>query len=102
MKSERKQKIVISGCMILVICFVMGTATYAWFTTTKVVSIETFNIHIASDGGLQISSDGINWKSILEVSDLYDAGETYVNNTNQLPLNIEPVSTAGTIENGKF
>ena len=47
MKRERKQKIVSSICMILVICFVMGTATYAWFTKSN----------RAAANGLQLSSD---------------------------------------------
>ena len=47
MKSERKQKIVSSICMILVICFVIGTATYAWFTKSN----------RAAANGLQLSSD---------------------------------------------
>lgn len=101
-KNKKDKKIKILYLLVFFTSMLLTTTTYAWFTTTKNVSIETFNIHVASDGGLQISSDGITWKAILEVDDLYNAIETYSRNTNQLPTNMQPVSTAGMIQNGKL
>ena len=101
-KNKKNRKIKILYLLVFFTSLLLTTTTYAWFTTTKMVSIETFNIHVASDGGLQISSDGITWKAILEVDDLYNAVETYNMSINQLPTNMKPVSTAGIIENGKL
>jgi len=98
----RDRKIVV---LYILICFTMlllTTTTYAWFTTTKIVSLETFSIHIASDSGLQISSDGTTWKAILELEDLYDAEDSYGLSIDQFPAYMEPVSTAGLIENGRL
>lgn len=99
-KNYKKRKIRILYLLIFFTSMLLTTTTYAWFTTTKIVSLETFNIHVASDGGIQISSDGITWKAILEVNDLYNAHETYAMNINQMPKNFEPVSTAGITSNG--
>ena len=99
-KNYKRRKIKILYLLIFFTSMLLTTTTYAWFTTTKIVSLETFNIHVASDGGLQISSDGITWKAILEVNDLYTANETYTMSINQLPKNFEPVSTAGLTQNG--
>lgn len=101
-KRNKKTKIRILYLLIFFTSILLTTTTYAWFSTTKIVSIETFNIHVASDGGIQISSDGLEWKAILELSDLHNAKQTYINSINQLPSDFEPVSTAGTIENGRL
>ena len=101
-KNKKDRKIKILYMLVFFTSMLLTTTTYAWFTTTKMVSLETFNIHVASDGGLQISSDGITWKSILEVEDLYNALETYETSVNQIPTNMYPVSTAGVVENGQL
>lgn len=80
------------------ILFIMSS--YAWLSTNNIISSETFNIHIASKGGLQVSVDGINWKGVVTLFDITEARRTYSNSRNQIPLRIEPVSTIGETENG--
>lgn len=75
--------------------------TYAWFTTNRIFEIESFDIHVVSRGGLEISTDGINWKGVVGIIDFIDANNTYPNNVNQIPNSIKPVSTIGEVERGR-
>lgn len=80
---------------------VLLTATsYAWFSTNRLLTIKSFNIHVASKGGIEISTDAINWKGVLTLTDLTEARTNYPNSVNQIPDVLEPVSTSGAIENG--
>lgn len=80
------------------------TSTYAWFTSNKNVSVSAIKVNIEAKGGIQISADGTNWKSIVKASDLLAVkNSTYTGSTNQIPNTLEPVSTAGVVgEDGKF
>lgn len=80
------------------ILFIMSS--YAWLSTNNIISSETFNIHIASKAGLQVSVDGTNWKGVVTLFDIMEARKNYGNSRNQIPLRIEPVSTIGEVENG--
>ena len=72
----------------------LSTSTYAWFTSNRSVKIEDIDVNVAASGGIQISADGINWKSIVTNDDLGNAHTTYAAATNQLPSTLKPVSTA--------
>lgn len=75
-------------------------SSYAWFSSNKVLGFQTFNIHIASKGGIEISSDAINWKGVLALSDIIDARRNYPTSTNQVPYSLEPVSSGGVVDSG--
>ena len=77
---------------------IFGTATYAWFTANKTVSVNPIDVNVTAKSGLQISADAQNWKSILDVSDLTSASGTYTAAVNQIPATIEPVSSVGTVD----
>lgn len=96
-KKNRKKILVI---WIFLTSLLLTTTTYAWFTTNRVVTINSFNIHVAAEGGLEISADAISWKAILSLDDLNYAKNTYPNSRNQIPYVFEPVSTGGTVTNG--
>lgn len=48
--------------------------------------------------GLQISADAINWKTILQKADITGASATYTSSVNQVPDEMQPVSSAGIVD----
>ena len=97
MKEDKKKKR--KSWFLLIWFFVIGifltTSTYAWFSTNRITDIEFVDVHIETDGGIEISTDALDWKSVLSVSDIVNAYKTYSANTNQVPYNFMPMSTAG-------
>ena len=97
MKRKKKDELVSKGTvmsallMLLVTAVALTTATYAWFTANANVSIDSLDVNVAASNGLQISVDGVNWKSQISTADITTAA--YAANTNQLPTAIVPVST---------
>lgn len=76
-----------------------STSTYAWFTSNRVVTINTINVHVAASGGIEISADGTTWKSIIMPEDITSVhSTTYPTSVNQIPYNLEPVSTGKDID----
>lgn len=93
---NRKNRRVLLFLMLLVSTGAMlSTATYAWFTANKNVSINTINVQVEAQNGIQISTNGTTWKAAINNADIL-AG--YSGSVNQLPLTLEPVSTAGNID----
>ena len=88
--------------LLLLTTLTLSISTYAWFTTNRFVKIDLLDVNVVSEGSIQISANGKDWKSILSVDDIVTAREDYPNSVNQLPASIEPVSTVGDIENGKM
>jgi len=83
----------------------LGTSTYAWFTSNKTVSVSDITVNVATKNGIQISVDGTNWKSIISTTDLISASTTYAGAKNQIPNesnSIQPVSTIGTVLDGGY
>ncbi|MEG1710316.1 MAG: hypothetical protein RR054_01225 [Clostridia bacterium] len=66
----RKQRL--SVLIILLILTVMAstTTTFAWLSIGKIVRVESVEFQLASNGGLEISIDGMNYVSILNSDDL--------------------------------
>ena len=85
------------------LCFsfiLLITTTYAWFSANRVVSINALDAHIQADGGIEVSTDAVNWKQVITVDDIKNANKNYPNSVNQIPYRIYPVSTGGDITNG--
>ena len=104
-KSEKNRNLRLRYLLILLlICaIVFVSSTYAWFTSNKEVQIDTIQVNVRTSAGIQISADGVNWKSALTLNDLTAAKNTYSELSNHIPANIEPVSTAmNIITNGKL
>lgn len=91
---KSKKRIVLLLLLLLVTGFLLTTTTYAWFTSNKTVKVSDINVNVASSGGIQISVDGTSWKSIVSTDDITNANRTYAAATNQIPLAMQPVSTA--------
>ena len=75
-------------------------STYAWFTANQTVTISTLDVNVQTSNGLQISADAINWKTILQKADITGASATYASSVNQVPDEMEPVSSAGVVDTG--
>ncbi len=85
------------------LCFsfiLLITTTYAWFSANRVVSINSLDVHIQADGGIEVSTDAVNWKQVITVDDIKNANKSYPSSVNQIPYRIYPVSTGGAITNG--
>jgi hypothetical protein len=77
----------------------LSPSTFAWFTSNRVVTVNTINVHVAASGGIEISADGANWKAIILPDDLTSVHDTtYPTSKNQMPSQMEPVSTGKDID----
>ncbi|MBR6548518.1 MAG: hypothetical protein IKT68_03145 [Clostridia bacterium] len=106
-KNLKKKALLPVIAMVLVSVVALSSATYAWFTTGNDATISNLNVQVVAADGIQISVDGTNWTSSLDTAALSDiaaiqaAGYTGV--VNQLPAGqVNPVSTAGNVVNGKM
>lgn len=96
-KEERSnrntRRLILLFLMLAVTGVLLTTTTYAWFTANETVTINTINVNVEAQNGIQISVDGTNWKSIIQTTDITGAIATYTGAVNQLPTSLEPVST---------
>ena len=89
--------------LLLLTGVMLSTSTYAWFTANRVVSVETINVKVQSEGSLEISVDAVNFKPGVTEEEIIGAHNgNYPSSVNQLPTYIEPVSTAGNLDNLGF
>ena len=93
---SKKKKGLRSLILLLILTIVMfGTSTYAWFTANRVVTINSLDVHVEASNGIQISTDGANWKSVITNADIKTGA--YSGNVNQVPATITAVSTDGKV-----
>ena len=89
--------------LLLLTGVMLSTSTYAWFTANRVVSVETINVKVQSEGSLEISVDAVNFKPGVTEEEIIGAHDgNYPSSVNQLPTYIEPVSTAGLLDDRGF
>ena len=84
--------------ILLLTAVLLIMSTYAWFTANRTVKIDALDVTVATSSGLQISADGITWKTVLEKTDIQDAYVNYPSSVNQLPTLMAPVSSVGTLD----
>ena len=98
MKNKRKKQKKLSSLILLLLLSVvlLGTSTYAWFTSNKNVSIEGIDVKVTTSSGLLISADATNWKTTLKNADL--TGATWDGKKNQLPGTITNTTTGKTMD----
>lgn len=101
-QKNKKNRIPYLLFLLLLTSMSLSMSSYAWFTTNRLVRIDLLNVNVQTQGGIEISSDGTNWKSVLSIEDIIEARNTYPNSINQIPKALEPVSTVGELENGKM
>ncbi len=100
-KKGRKSLVLLLFLLLTVV--LLSTSVYAWFTANYVVSVTDLDVTVASGSGIQISTDAINWKSLVTSSELLAAHTTYADAVNQVPTRVNqgtilnPVSTVNTV-----
>lgn len=95
-KQEKKRKKLRTLILLLFLTIIMfGTSTYAWFTANQTVTIQSINVHVETSDGLQISTDGSTWKSVITQNDIKTGAYSEANNF--IPNTLDAVSTDGTI-----
>lgn len=100
-KEKRKQKerrLLLILFLLIATGIFLGTASYAWFTANEKVTISPIDVNVSTSSGIQISTDGTNWKSVITNTDITGAISNYAAAVNQLPETLEPVSTAGVVD----
>ena len=100
-KDERKRRLLFLIFLFVLTLAIGGTATYAWFTSNRTISVDPLDVNVTTVNGLQISVDAVNWGAKVTRADLEGAktGE-YPGATNQLPETMGAMSTIGTVNGG--
>lgn len=93
--NKNKRRLLLALLLLLASTIFLATATYAWFTANQKVRVSSIDVNVSTSSGIQISADASNWKSVLINSDITGASATYASAVNQVPQQLEPVSTAG-------
>ena len=108
-KKSRKNQTRLNNLLIVLILatLLLIMSTYAWFTANREVAINAINLNVTTSNGLQISANGIDWKSVLTNDDIANARGNYDSTNhmggyptavNQLAKDIAPVSTPMTLD----
>ncbi len=95
---KRRKKILIAILAILFTGIILSASTYAWFTANRTVRVDTININAVASNGIQISTDAVNWKPVVNATDIENATSNYAAAVNKLPDDLNPVSTVGDID----
>ena len=48
----------------------LSTTTYAWFTTNRIVTVGNIDVKIQTEGSLEISADGTDWKALVDYNNI--------------------------------
>jgi hypothetical protein len=99
-KKERKnkRKLLLLILLLFVTLALLGSATYAWFTSNQTVNVDTMEVKVRSVNGLQISADAIDWKALVTKQELIDASNgDYSAAVNQFPTYLGNMSTVGAV-----
>ena len=99
---KRKTNVKSSIMVLLLIAILLIASTYAWFTSNQTVTISSIDVNVAASKGIQISVDGIDWRTVISNEDITNAVNTYAAAVNKLPTTMEPVSTIGEVANDRM
>ena len=99
-QKKRRKRLQLLLLLILLTGLMLTVSTYAWFTANRIVSVNSLNVHVESSGGIEISVDGLNWKTIINQEELKNAVDTYETSLNQFPESLIPTSTVGAVSGG--
>ena len=113
-KSQKKSKMIF--LIIIIAALISITGTCAWFSSQRDVEIVGFKINVEIAENLEISLDGETWTHSINIEDMRQFYGTYKDNDtttvayqavkdkhrNYVPIELLPVSTVGTVENGNL
>ncbi|MDD2435762.1 MAG: hypothetical protein PHO63_05900 [Bacilli bacterium] len=97
-----KKKMLSAFVMLIITAVALTTATYAWFTENATVQLANLDVNVSASSGIQISMDAVTWKAALTLEDIQGVGIQYPTHVNQVPVAMAPVSTIGTVTNGRM
>lgn len=94
----KKRRILLALIMLIISGVSLTTATYAWFTANRKVSVQEIDVKAQASGGIQISADATNWSNEVTLEQLR------LITTNVIPeTSLKPVTTIGVNgDTGKF
>lgn len=95
-KSKRRADVKSSILILLLIAILLIASTYAWFTANTKVTVSTLDVHVEAKNGLQISTNAVDWKSVISNEDI--TTNAYSGHVNAVPTVMEPVSTVGEVD----
>ena len=95
---KKRKKILLIPLISSAILFI--TSSYAWFSANRMVTVNSLKVHVQADGGLEVSTNAIDWKQVVNIQDIIGARSKYPSSVNQIPDEMSPVSTGVTISSG--
>ena len=84
------------------VCSVVAltSVSYAWFTMGDTSRVDEIEVNVQAAGGMQISANAVDWKSVLPTDELKD--ESLTNNEFNVSADgMKPTSSVGEYVNGK-
>lgn len=99
-QKERRYRLFYLLILLLITALSLSVSSYAWFTTNRLARVDLLNVNVRAQGGIEVSTDGINFKGAINVNDIENARDTYPTSLNQIPKTLEPVSSIGSVSNG--
>ena len=92
----KKRRILLALIMLIISGISLTTATYAWFTANRAVSVQEIDVKAQASGGIQISADAEKWSNEVKIDDLLAKGFSEKGIHNYIPdTALKPVTTVG-------
>lgn len=92
----KKRRILLALIMLIISGISLTTATYAWFTANRAVSVQEIDVKAQASGGIQISADAEKWSNEVKIDDLLAKGLSEKGIHNYIPTTaLKPVTTVG-------
>lgn len=92
----KKRRILLALIMLIISGISLTTATYAWFTANRAVSVQEIDVKAQASGGIQISADAEKWSNEVTINELLAEGLVAKGIHNYIPdTALKPVTTVG-------
>lgn len=92
LKKEKKKSLIKSFSMLMVVSLSLVSSLYTFFYEEK----DNVNVKVGVSNGIQISVDAETWKTYIDNNDIISSA--YTGNYNQIPEEMNAVSSAGEVE----
>ena len=93
---KRARRMVIA---VVLMAFILGAGTYAWFIGMKTVNVSSFDVEIAAIDGLSLSLNGTTWSDTVTINKTNYTTVNDSNNTNSWGgSGLYPMSSVGIID----
>lgn len=92
LRNEKKKSLIKSFSMLMIVGVCLVSSLYTFFYEDK----DNVNIKVGVSNGIQISVDAETWKTYIDNKDIINSA--YVGNVNQIPSEMNAVSSAGDVD----